>query len=534
VNAQALTLLLGQALAGEAGLAELEAIPAQSIPGKYKLAFDAITADAQGNGSVDVDRILSGANGLAGSLQTIFFELLAQVKEYQKQIEVGFNLTDAGNAKRLVAHLGGLGKYCYPFKSWYLFDGKRWAEDKTGAIFAAAKDAVKGIYAEAQACGDAATRKAIAAHAVRSETERALKAMISLAQSEPGIPVSPSDFDQHPDLLNCLNGTVSLRSGKIKPHDPADLLTQLIPISFDEDAPRERWKQFLNEVFKNRQELIDYLQRLIGFYITGLTTEQIFAIFHGSGANGKSTLLDVLLEVFADYMTTTPFSTFAVQRHQGIRNDLADLHNVRIVATSESSEGQRLNEELIKRATGDASIKSRFLFKEFFTYKRKFKIIMSVNHLPKIRGTDHAIWRRVRCIPFDAVFEGENCDLNLKEKLLAEAPGILAWAVLGSMLWHDMGLGCPDAVKAATDQYKEDEDTLGCFLAECCDLDATKTQPARALYLAFKEYCGGKTISEKAFSTSLTKQGYEKKKGPGGMVWHGLKLLPDAESRPRK
>lgn len=437
-----------------------------------------------------------------------------------------FHLTDAGNAKRLVAHLNGLGRYCHPFKAWYLYGGKRWAEDKSGAIFAAAKGAVKEIYAEAQSCGDDSTRKAIAAHAVRSETERALKAMISLTQSEPGIPVAPSDFDQHPDLLNCLNGTASLRTGKLKPHDPADLLTQMIPISFDEDAPRDRWKQFLKEVFKDRQELIDYLQRLIGYSLTGMTTEQIFAIFHGSGANGKSTLLDVLLEVFADYMTTTPFSTFAVQRNQGIRNDLADLHNVRLVATSESSEGQRLNEELVKRATGDASIKSRFLFKEFFTYKRKFKIIMSVNHLPKIRGTDHAIWRRVRCIPFDAVFEGENCDLNLKEKLLAEAPGILAWAVLGSMLWHDMGLGCPDAVKAATSQYKEDEDTLGCFLKECCDLDPMHTQPARPMYLSFKEYCGGKTISEKAFSKNMEARGYTKRRPKTGVLWSGLELLP--------
>ena len=437
-----------------------------------------------------------------------------------------FNLTDAGNARRLVAHLNGLGRYCYPFKAWYLYDGKRWPEDKRGAIFAAAKDTVKGIYAEAQSCGDDSTRKAIAAHAVRSETERALKAMIALAQSEPGIPVSPSDFDQHPDLLNCLNGTVSLRTGRIKPHDPADLLTQLIPISFDEDAPRERWEQFLKEVFKGRQELIDYLQRLIGYSITGLTTEQTFAIFHGAGANGKSTLLDVLLEVFADYMTTTPFSTFAVHRNQSIRNDLADLHNVRIVATSESSEGQRLNEELIKRATGDASIKSRFLFKEFFTYKRKFKIIMSVNHLPKIRGTDHAIWRRVRCIPFDAVFEGENCDLNLKEKLLVEAPGILAWAVFGSMLWHDMGLGCPDAVRAATDEYKAEEDTLGCFLKECCDLDPTHTQAARPLYLSYRDYCGSKTISEKAFSKNMESRGYKKATKKTGVVWSGLELLP--------
>jgi putative DNA primase/helicase len=445
-----------------------------------------------------------------------------------------FNLTDAGNAKRLVAYLNGLDRYCNAWKCWLIYDGTRWVKDDTGLIFLMAKETVAGIYAEAQTCKDEARRKAVASHAMRSETERSIRAMISLAQSEPGIPIRPADLDRHNNLVNVLNGTINVITGKLQPHDPADLITQLIPISYDEEAVAPRWKQFLREVFKDRQELIDFVQRLLGYCLTGETKEQMFAIWHGDGSNGKSVLLDTLREILADYATSTPFSTFALHRQEGIRNDLACLHNVRLVTSSEAAAGVKLDEELIKRATGDATIKARYLFSEYFEYQRRFKIIVAVNNLPQIRGTDFAIWRRVRLVPFDAVFTGDNCDLDLKEKLLAEAPGILTWLVIGAMLWHDMGLGFPDAVKRATEQYKAGEDTLACFLAESCELDATRTQPARALYVAFKEFCGGKTISEKVFSTSLTKQGYEKTKGSGGMAWHGLKLLPDAEPRPKK
>lgn len=445
-----------------------------------------------------------------------------------------FNLTDAGNAKRLVAHLDGLGRYCNAWKCWLLNDGTRWIKDDSGLIFQKAKETVAGIYAEAQAREDEAGRKAVAGHAMRSETERSIRAMISLAQSEPGIPIRPVDLDQHIHLLNMLNGTINLRTGVLHPHDPADLITQLIPTSYDEEAVAPRWRQFLREVFKDRQELIDFVQRLLGYCLTGETKEQMFAIWHGDGSNGKSVMLDTLREILADYATTTPFSTFTLRRQEGIRNDLACLHNVRLVSSSEATAGVKLDEELIKRATGDATIKARYLFSEYFEYQRRFKIVVAVNHLPQIRGTDFAIWRRVRLVPFDAVFTGENCDPDLKKKLLDEAPGILTWLVIGSMLWHDMGLGFPDAVKKATEQYQANEDTLACFLAESCDIDATKAQPARALYLAFKEYCGGKTISEKVFSTKLTKQGYEKRKGSSGMVWYGLKLLPDAEARAKK
>lgn len=435
-----------------------------------------------------------------------------------------FNLTDAGNAKRLVAHLDGLGRYCNAWKCWLINDGTRWIKDDAGMIFQKAKETVAGIYTEAQARADEAGRKAVASHAMRSETERSIRAMINLAQSEPGIPIRPADLDQHIHLLNVLNGTINLRTGVLHPHDPADLITQLVPISYDEEATAPRWQQFLGEVFKDRQELIGFVQRLVGYCLTGDTKEQMFAIWHGDGSNGKSVLLDTLREILADYATSTPFSTFALRRQEGIRNDLACLNNVRLVTSSEATEGMRLDEELVKRMTGDATIKARYLFSEYFEYKRRFKIIVAVNHLPRIRGTDFAIWRRVRLVPFDAVFIGDNCDLDLKGKLLAEAPGILTWAVIGSMLWFDCGLGYPEEVKQATEQYREGEDTLACFLSESCDLDATHTQPARALYLAYKEYCGGRTVSEKAFSTKLTAKGYTKEKRKTGTHWNGLTL----------
>jgi putative DNA primase/helicase len=465
-----------------------------------------------------------------------FVEAVGSVGESQKGLDRGngqhkavtgesFNLTDAGNAKRLVAHLNGLGRYCNAWKCWLINDGTRWVKDDAGLIFQKAKETVAGIYAEAQAREDEAGRKAVASHAMRSETERSIRAMINLAQSEPGIPIRPVDLDQHIHLLNVLNGTINLRSGVLHPHDPEDLLTQLVPTSFDEEAAAPRWQQFLGEVFKGRKGLIDFVQRLIGYCLTGDTKEQVLSLWHGDGSNGKSVLLDTLREIFADYATSTPFSTFALRRQEGIRNDLACLNNVRLVTSSEATEGMRLDESLVKGLTGDATIKARYLFSEYFEYKRRFKIVAAVNHLPRIRGTDFAIWRRVRLVPFDAVFTGENCDLDLKGKLLAEAQGILTWAVIGSMLWFDCGLGCPDEVKAATDDYKAQEDTLACFLAECCEPNAMKTQPARPLFLSFREYCGGKTMSEKAFSIRLKSMGYEKVKGSKGMAWTGLSLL---------
>ena len=441
------------------------------------------------------------------------------------QIKAGFNLTDMGNAKRLVQRFGGRIRYCGTWKCWLVYDGTRWTKDETGEIIRLAKQTAQGIYGEAGQAADESARKKLAAYAMSSESEKKLKAMVSLAQTEEGIPVRPGDLDRHRNKVNVLNGTINTITGKLHPHDPADLITQLAPVSFDEEADATRWKRFLLEVFKGRQGLIDFMHRFLGYCLTGETKEQAFVIGHGGGGNGKSVLLSTVTAVLGDYATSTPFSTFTLRRNESVRNDLACLHSVRLVTASEAAEGMRFDEELIKRLTGDEKIKARFLFSEYFEYDPSFKLFLATNHRPRIKGTDHAIWRRIRLVPFDAVFTGDDRDPDLKGKLIAEASGILTWLVLGAILWRDMGLGYPEEVKRATEEYQAEEDTLGCFLSDRCKFDPTYMQPARLLYLAFKDYCGGHVISEKAFSGKLEKRGYRKDRDSSGVFWYGLELL---------
>jgi len=292
-----------------------------------------------------------------------------------------------------------------------------------------------------------------------------------LAQSEEGVTIRPAELDRHKFKLNVLNGTINTREAKLYPHEPDDLITQLAPVTYDEEADAPRWKQFLKEVFLERSALIDFMHRFLGYCLTGDTKEQAFVIGHGDGGNGKSVLLSTVTSILGDYAASTPFSTFTVRRHEGVRNDLACLHSVRLVTSSEAAEDMRFDEELLKRLTGDEKIKARFLFSEYFEYEPRFKLFLATNHRPRIRGTDHAIWRRIRLVPFDGVFTGPNRDPDLKDKLLAEATGILAWLVTGAMLWNDMGLGDTPEIRQATEQYQKDEDILGSFINDCCELD---------------------------------------------------------------
>lgn len=437
-----------------------------------------------------------------------------------------FNPTDMGNAKRFAALYRGKVRYCHTWKKWLIYSGGRWAKDETGEIIRLAKSTVESIYGEARMIPEEVERKAVAKHAIHSESDKRIQSMIRLAESEEGIPVLPSELDRDVHKLNCLNGTIDLRQAKLLPHNPADLITRQAPVSYDEEAVAPRWKQFLNEIFMNRPDLTDFMHRYLGYCCTGETREQVFVIGYGGGANGKSTLLDTVLEVLGDYATSTPFSTFTLRRRESVRNDLADISSARLVTASEAGEGMPFDEELVKRLTGDGSMKARFLFSEFFSFAPRFKLFLATNHKPRIKGTDLAIWRRVRLVPFEAVYEGENRDQKLKEKLLAEAPGILTWLVIGAMLWQDMGLGNPEEVREATEQYRAGEDTLGCFLNECCEKGDGLRQPARVLYHAYRDYSGGRAISEKAFAEKMEQRGFEKKKTSTGAFYLGISLLP--------
>jgi len=270
--------------------------------------------------------------------------MLADEEEIREELEelakskkspASFNRTDTGNAQRLVDDHGHEVRYCYQTGKWLIWNGSCWDADADGGIYRKAKETIRNIYLEAGQIEDEPQRKAMASHALRSEAKSRLEAMISLAQSEAGIPVSINDFDKDPFLLNVNNGTIDLRTGDLLPHDAKKLLSKLTPVRFDQDATCPKWDSFLKQIMSENDDLIRYIQRAVGYALTGDQREQVLFILYGSGANGKSTFLSILLFILGEYGQQTDFSTFSVKSNDSVRNDLARLKGARLVSTSE-------------------------------------------------------------------------------------------------------------------------------------------------------------------------------------------------------
>ncbi|MDY6986956.1 MAG: phage/plasmid primase, P4 family [Thermodesulfobacteriota bacterium] len=438
------------------------------------------------------------------------------------------NLTEFGNAERLVAQHGEDVRYCHTWGKWLIWDGIRWKVDVTGEMKRRAKQTVRQIYHEASQQAEEADRKNIAKYAIKSESNTMIKSMLSLAQSEVGIPVTPDEFDADPMLLNCLNGTLDLQRGVLLAHNRDHLITKLAPVEYDPQGTRPMWGDFLTRIMGGNQELISFLQRAIGYCLTGLTTEQALFFLFGTGANGKSTFLEILRCLLGDYAQQTDFETFLVQKYATIRNDLAKLKGARMVSAVEVDSGKRLAEVLVKQITGGDTISARFLHKEFFEFKPEFKVLLAANHKPQIRGTDYAIWRRIRLIPFTVTIPEDEQDKELPTKLKEELPGILAWAVEGCLQWQKDGLKCPADVKAATEQYKDEMDLLRGFLDDKCLLDENLKARARDLYGAYKEWCetnGEDPVAQRTFGMKLSERGLTRKRWGGAHYWFGIGLV---------
>jgi putative DNA primase/helicase len=447
-------------------------------------------------------------------------------------IDRGLRLTDKGAAERMIAQHGPDLRYCYPWKKWLVFDGKRWAPDSTGAVFRCAKNVSPILYAEAAAAKDKEERKALAQFAIKCESADRQRAFLTSAQSEPDIPVLPEHLDGDPWLLNVLNGTIDLRTGDLRAHNRADMITKLVPVEYDQGATCPfTWLSFLQTVLAGNAALIKFLQKAIGYALTGSTREQSLFFLYGLGANGKSTLLDIILRLLADYGKRTSGETFLVKKGGQIPNDIAALRGARFVAAVEVESGRRLAEVLIKEMTGGDTISARFLHAEFFEFKPEFKIFLAANHKPVIRGTDHAIWRRVHLIPFDVQIPEEQQDKELPAKLQAELPGILNWAIEGCLLWQREGLMPPQEVTEATEGYREEMDPISDFIAECCIVAPGASVKAKELYGAYTEWAEDnkekKPLSLTAFGLTLTDRGFQKGRGSAG-VWFrygiGLKV----------
>jgi putative DNA primase/helicase len=443
----------------------------------------------------------------------------------------GFNRTDLGNAERLVARNGDDLRYCHPWRKWLDWDGKRWAIDTTGTVARLAGETVRLIYDEAKHETDPDVRKALARHAIASEARARIDAMVALAASQPGIPVKPEELDTDPWLLNCSNGTVDLRTGELREHNRADLLTKLAPVAYDPNAVAPTFKAFLERILPS-EPLRKFVQRAIGFAAWGIVSEEVLLIFYGSGDNGKTTLVNVILDALGDYAIQAARELLLVKRGTH-PTELTDLFGARFVACSETDDGRRLAEALVKHLTGREKIRARGMRQDFWEFTPTHTVCLATNHRPEIRGTDHAIWRRIKLVPFEVRIPEEEKDKDLPRKLGAELPGVLAWIVRGCLEYQRIGLGEPEKVTQATAGYRAEMDVLAAFIEDRCVIRGEVETPATPLYKTYREWCeeaGEQPEKQTAFGRRLGERGdlvsftISKGANKGRKGWRGIGL----------
>ena len=440
--------------------------------------------------------------------------------------------TDVGNATRLVNLCGTRLRYCGAWKRWLVWDGQRWAIDDTGRVTEVAKLTLRAMR-KMIPLTDAKYQKAYKAHVRSSESWGRLNAMIGLARTAPPIPVTASQLDADPWKLNCLNRTLDLRSGRLSKHQREDLLTKLVPVEYDPNAECRTFDAFLGRIMKGNAALIEYLQRIVGYCLTGDVGEKALFILYGEGNNGKTTFLETIRHVLGDYAGQVPIQSLMKKKFgdDGIPNDIAQLQGKRFVTSSETDAGQELAVAKIKQLTGLATLQARYLYAEFFEFVPTFKLFMDCNHKPVIRGHDPAIWNRLKFLPFTVTIPNAEIDREMGAKLRAEAPGILAWAVRGCLEWQRRGLDEPQEVREATQTHQQEMDTIGRFIAECCELAPEFREVTAKLYSAYETWChdaGEEPESKKAFGMALKRTaGLEPAKDRTiGRFWQGINLRP--------
>ena len=321
-----------------------------------------------------------------------------------------------------------------------------------------------------------------------SQARGKLEAAVKLAESEGAVSANADQFDANPWLLNCANGVLDLRTGTLRPHNRGDLFTALAPVAYDPAATCPTWDAFLTRIMGGSAELISFLQRVIGYSLTGSVREQVLFFLYGAGANGKSTFLKTILAMLGRDYAKQAAPDVLIESSDRHPTELADLAGVRFVASIEVSEGKRLAEALVKQLTGGDPVKARLMRQDFFQFDPAFKILLAANHKPVVKGTDFAIWRRIKLIPFTVTIPEAEQDKTLGDKLLAELPGILAWAVRGCLAWQRDGLGIPAEVIDATVAYRAESDELAPFLEECCNLGERLQAQAGPLFEAYKKW----------------------------------------------
>ncbi len=455
--------------------------------------------------------------------------------------------TDIANGHRLAEQYGENLRWYRAFNSWLVWTGQRWRTDNTFQAERWAKEVARRIHFEAGNARSLDEQQALSKWAKQSSMAKGQAAMLLMARSEPGIAVEPEALDRNPWLLSCGNGTLDLRTGNLMDSRREDLITKGIDIAYDPTAQCLRWMQFASEVMPNN-ETADWLQRAVGYSLTGDTTDRSFFLLHGLGSNGKTVFIETVMTLLGEYAQRTPAEALMVQYKpsgNAPTPEIARLKGARFVSATELEDGQRFSEAFIKAVTGGDTLTGCHKYAKPFDFKPTHKLWIGTNHLPQA-GDCGAFWNRVRLIPFTVTIPPDQIDPDLQETLRGELPGILAWAVRGAVLYQEKGLGPPPEVRKATAAYREEQDLVANFLAE-----RTEKEPpsgavlaeeyrvgAAQLYDAFTAWCQANgerhPLSVKDFKKRLENKGLEQRAGQrpnrGSLFWQGIRLVQEDPS----
>lgn len=446
--------------------------------------------------------------------------------------------TDTANADRMVVRHGHQIRHCQVWRTWLYYDGTRWVKDEVNRIEEVARDTVVSIYDEISGPRSSDERTALAKHAMQSESDFRIRAMINRAKSDPLVAVHPRDFDADPWVLNVKNGTIDLRTGTLREHDRNALITKLAPVEYDPAATHPAWDRVLERL---KPELREYLQLAYGATLTGDTSGDVLFFILGDTKAGKSTLTGGLKAALGDYATTANFATFLKQFREdgaGHRTDLANLAGARMVLSHEVEKGRSLAQALLKHLTGGDTIRVRKAYQDEFEYRPQFKLWLVANDKPKASTDDAAFWERMRLIPFPASLSPESRDKTVREALVSDPKAhaaILAWGVKGCVEWQQRGrdLPIPDAVRDATAAYREERDELVGFFEDSCDFTPEAWTPSAGLKKAYHEWCQENhertPLRWNDFTARLRARGCQDRSDGQKRGWSGIELRPESD-----
>jgi len=428
-----------------------------------------------------------------------------------------YSYDDTGNAERLKDLFGDNIRFNYTSNSWMYYDGKRWRHDDTGRMKILTDKVVENMKNEKLFLADGVDQEDMEKYRYRhwKDSRNHNKKVNMMKECEHLLPVTNETFDNDFNLFNVQNGFINLIKGQLSEHERNNYFTKISNVEYTDKADCPKWDEFLDDIFLGNQELVKFIQRAVGYSLSGHTSEQVLFVLYGNGRNGKSVFLDILNEVFGNYATNIqPQAIMASKNNSDASPEIAKLDGARLVTTTEPNEGERFDEGLLKQLTGGDRVSARKLYENEFEFTPQFKLWMATNHKPYVRGRDEGIWRRFVIIPFDKQIPIHEIDRDLTKKLRRELPAIMRWCVDGFLEWQRIGLSEPAIIKEQRDEYRVEMDSTEAFIEECCNVDDTKYVKTSELFKAYDYWAKENNqyrMSNKKFRSEMEKKFNTKK-----------------------